>query len=80
MTTKEIEAQKNRRQTKLFNYIEEYILKNMCSPTITEMMNAIETKSTSLLKRDLEDLEDAELIINHGSNRLTLVGYKLVSQ
>ena len=70
---------KTQRKQEIYEFIVKYMLKNMYSPTIREIMDATGIQSTSTVHYHLEKMADEGLIIMSDYNsKFALAGYKLV--
>ena len=64
---------------RVYEYIKEYILKNMYSPTMREIGKATGLSSTCTVKYNIEKLREAGLItLSDNNNKIALPGYKVV--
>lgn len=71
-----------KRQMDVYNFIVDYITKNMYSPSVRDICKAIEISSTSTVWKHLEALKRWELIDYQPAQTRSIVlkGYKLVKE
>ncbi len=69
------------KSNEVYEYIRDYILKNMYSPTIREIMAGVGFKSTSSVHYNILKLEkEGKITLSDNNNKIALVGYKIVEQ
>ncbi len=66
------------KNNEIYEFIRDYTIKNLYSPTIREIGSAIGLSSTSSVKYHIERLEKRGLIrLSPHGNKIALVGYEL---
>ena len=62
----------------VYEYIRDYMLENMYSPTIREIGRATGFKSTASVKRYIDKLvKDGYIILSEHNNKMALPGYEI---